>query len=853
MNNQNGFIIRVFFILIIAGTAMVSSFIWLAYWNFSRDLPKIVTAEDYRPPIATRILGDGGREESLVGEFFKERRYLVPYDKIPDIVIKAFISAEDDQFFSHQGVNILSIIRAGVANFKAGHIVQGGSTITQQVAKSLVLSPEKSLARKIKEVIIAYRIEKNLTKQQILYLYLNQNYFGHGAYGVQAAAKTYFAKDISEVTLAEAALLAGLPQAPGKYSPLLNPKKAKERQLYVLRRMRENNFITAEESAHAASQEVKIFHDSNINEKYSAYLVEHIRKYLAEKYGERAIYEDGLTVSIPASPHLLVSAARSLRSGLESVDKRIGYRGPIKKLDSLNKIEEFKLESRKNIIERKIAYVMLMPDGNIDLLAAMRASGLISDLALIDIGEIYDAVVIGVNDIREQATVSIGSVICEIPMKNLLWAKPLREENQLKQKRVAPQKPSDVLAKGDVVLSKVISKNSEKCLEASLEQRPEVQGALLSMDVVNGQIIAMEGGYDFKSSEFNRAIQAQRQPGSAFKPIIYSAALENGYTPASIIVDSPIVYEDSESGKWKPSNFEERFYGDTTFRQALIKSRNVPTIKIVQSMHVSSIIDYVSRLVIDGKFPVDLSISLGSASISLFELTKAYALFPRKGRAVSPIFITKIIDRDGRVLEEKKTTNKNLHKMVMPMPLPSPSMSVQESAIFSELKKYPLPDEPEQVMDQRVAFVMTHLMKEVVTYGTGHEAKNLGKISAGKTGTTNEYIDAWYIGFTPSLVTGVWVGFDNQKSIGTGETGAKAALPIWLNFMKDAVKAYPDEDFMVPPGVVFVSIDTSTGKLVPPNFTNAIKEAFIEGTEPTESSDKPSDNPHEEEFFKENL
>jgi penicillin-binding protein 1A len=358
----------------------------------------------------------------------------------------------------------------------------------------------------------------------------------------------------------------------------------------------------------------------------------------------------------------------------------------------------------------------------------------------------------------------------------------------------------------------------------------------------------MVGGYDYEKSEFNRTIQAQRQLGSSFKPILYSAALEKGYTPASIIVDSPIVYEDQGTGKWKPANFEEKFYGDTTFRQALIKSRNVPTIKIAQAIQIPYVIDYAKRLGMTAQLNPDLSLSLGSASVSLMEITKVYSLFPRLGRKVNPIYVSKVIDRDGKVLEEADPGKlPPVDQVIPPMPSPSPSampvVAQQESGPGRPplLPTYPPANDPDQVLDPRVAYVMTHLMTEVVAYGTGHEASNLDRPAAGKTGTTSDYIDAWFMGFTPDVVTGVWVGFDNHKSIGPLETGARAALPIWLDYMKQAVQGYPaTDDFVVPPGVVFESIDQTTGKPAPPNSSRAIREAFIEGTEPVESNDNNS-------------
>ena len=861
-NERKEKLIKSFLILAGSGLLLMVFIVAFVFWKFSSGLPKIITVEDYKPLGVTRVLGNNGSEDALMGEFYKERRYLVPYDKIPQVVVKAFISAEDDKFFEHSGFNITSIIRAGIANFRAGHVVQGGSTITQQVAKSLLLTPEKSFGRKIKELVLSGRIEKNLTKQQILYLYLNQIYLGHGAYGVQAASRIYYRKNLADITLAEAALLAGMPQAPSKYSPLLNPKRAKERQLYVLRRMFENKHITQLEMSDAAALPLKVFHEEEINDKYSRFLIESIRKYLTEKYGEKAVIYDGLNVSIPSSPELARAARKSLQDGLRAVDKRIGYRGVEENLDTPEKTEEFLKRTRVELVEEKLHHQVLMPDGKLDPFEALRMAGLTNESQLLDVGEIYEGVVTAIDNKKKTTSVFVGALKGELPMEKMRWAHGVRDEKNPQMSQAEPVFPSQVLKKGDVISVRVLA-NDLKGIVFGLEQKPAVQGAIYSLEAQTGYVLAMEGGSDFVESEFNRAMQSQRQPGSSFKPLIYAAALEKGYTPASILADSPIVYEDAESGKWKPSNFEEKFYGDTTFRQALIKSRNVPTIKIVQSLSVPFVIDYAKRLGLNGQFNQDLSISLGSASVSLSEMTKAYALFPRLGRKVTPILISKVVDREGKVLEENAPIPLPAEPKIAKLDpvnsptgsaLPSPSVlnpNDVRNRIFIPMPKYPPPDDADQVMDPRVAYVMTHLMKEVVTYGTGHEATNLGRSAAGKTGTTNDYIDAWFMGFTPFVVTGVWVGFDNQKSIGHLETGAKAALPIWLSFMKEAVKKYPDTDFLTPRGVTFASIDPSSGKLVAPNSSNAIKEAFIEGTQPT-ASDSTTINPETStEFFKE--
>jgi penicillin-binding protein 1A len=833
------FLVKWTFLGAIAGSILFTLIGGGVFWYFSRNLPEITSVADYRPAIVSQIVATNGPAPVVIGEFFKERRYLIPYEKIPEKLVQAVISAEDDQFFNHQGVNVTSIIRAAFANFRAGHVVQGGSTITQQVAKSLLLTPERSFVRKAKELILASQIERNLTKQQILFLYLNQIYLGHGSYGVQAAAKVYFNKDVSELDAAECAMIAGMPQAPGKYSPHLNPKKAKERQLYVLRRMLENHYLTQGEFEESSKEKLKIHGEVDVNPKYSAYFIETIRRQLLEKYGERALYEDGLQVVVDIDPELMKNAGRSVREGLRAIDRRSGYRSPLKRLKKKEEIDKWIVDSRIRLVISELGYDVLLADGQIDTLEAVKFAGLKEEGDLLRVNENYQGIVTEFDTKSKSATVNVGVVRTELPLSELIWAKH------------GITQPAQVLAIGDVVQIRVL-KNENGHITVGLDQDTEIQGALFAMNAQTGQVLAVEGGFSFEKSEFNRALQAQRQMGSAFKPMIFSAALERGYTPATIIVDAPIVYNDEETGKWKPANYEEKFYGDTTFRQALIKSRNIPTIKIVQDVGVSNIGDFAQRIGMPTVLPKDLSVALGSGTISLAELTRAYAIFPRFGRKIEPIYYSTVKDRDGKLLEENKAQVlrpiADVMKEVLDETPPPPAPPIEDgtpvvqNAPELRLPVYPLRSDPAQVLDPRVAFVASHLMKEVVSYGTGAGAKMLGRPAAGKTGTTNDYQDAWFMGYTPNVVAGAWVGYDTQRPIGKGETGARAALPIWLDFMKEAVKNQPETDFEVPPGVVFASIHPQTGKLVPPNASYAIKEAFIEGTEPKESDARLNSN-----------
>ncbi len=796
------------FIIVVTGALLY------AYARVSKDIPEISKVSDYRPLGVTQVLSLENGESKVMAEFYKERRYLTPYDQIPPKLVHAFLSAEDSSFFEHQGVNFGAMARAAVANFLAGQVVQGGSTITQQIAKSLYLSPERNLMRKVREFFLAIQLEKNLKKEEILYLYLNQIYLGSGAYGVQAAAKTYYHKELKNLTTAEMALIAGLPTAPGKYSPLLNPKKAKERQLYVLKRMKENKYISEAEQKLAAAEKVKIYINDGSEQKLAPHLVEHIRRHLIQKYGETALYEEGLTVTLPAALKYYQYATEALESGLEEIDQRKGFRGAVQNL----KKEEWgtKKEELKKVLSKEFfPYRHLTQDGRLDLESAIEDYDPHFEKSLS--GKKVQALVTQISADGRSAMASIGLLNVELPIESMKWAAPVGHLG------ATPRTVNDVLKLGDLVWIK-LQKSSGETWKGRLIQIPEIEGALYSVDAKTGQILAMIGGYDFNRSEFNRAIQAKRQMGSTVKPIIYSAALEHGYTPATIIVDSPIVFQDSENGVWKPENYEEKFYGDTTFRQALINSRNIPTVKIVQDIKVSSVINQAKRLGLEANFSQDLSIALGSATTNLQDLVHAFTAFPLEGKPFRAVLFDKILDRDGRVLETSKDLP--IENGVVKTGA-SPSANVEKSA-----EKIPefSPILPGYRLDPRVAYVMTHLMKEVVQFGTAMKASSIGRPLAGKTGTTQDFRDAWFMGFSPQVVTGVWVGYDDQRSLGHGETGANVALPIWMKYMQNVLRDYPEDDFAIPEGITFSMIDPKTGKLS--KAASAIKEAFITGTEP---------------------
>jgi penicillin-binding protein 1A len=647
---------KIFLIAIGISVTMVIIFILSSYFYFTHDLPSVQTLRNYKPPIITTFYSEDGE---VIAEFSLEKREVVPLERIPPHLIQAFVAGEDARFYQHKGLDYAAIMRALFRNIFSGEIVQGGSTITQQVVKSLLLSPEKSFARKIREAILAYRIENYLSKEEILYLYLNQIYLGHGAYGVAAAAKYYFGKSVEELDLSESALLAGLPQAPSKYSPARHPEQARRRQVYILDRMVEEGFITSEQ----AKKAVEASHLLKIKDRPPAeralYFIEHIRRYIEEKYGREQLYQNGLRVYTTLDLGMQTTAEETVLSGLKEIEKRQKY-----------------------------------------------ASG----------------------------------------------------------------------------------------------QSSALEGSLICFDLETGYVKAMVGGRDFNKSQFNRATQARRQTGSAFKPIVYAAALDKGYTPASILVDSPIIFEWGDK-RWKPKNFEARFNGPITVRYALSHSVNVVTVKIAHDIGIDFIRDYAKNLGITSPLQNDLSMALGSSSISLYELTKAYAVFANQGKIFRPIFIKKILDRDGNLLEEN-------------LPLFYPRDS----------------SENDQAITPQTAYLLTYLLEGVVQNGTGWRAKIIKRPVAGKTGTTDDFLDAWFVGYTPELVTGVWVGFDEETSLGEDETGARAASPIWVNFMSKVLKDRPVKDFPIPEGLEFIKIDPRTGQPTPGDET--ILECFREGTEP---------------------
>ncbi len=743
------------------------------YLYFSFKVPNLKSLDDYKPALPTLVFDRNGVE---VTRFFTENRELVSIDQVPRVVINAVLAIEDANFYEHKGLDYLGIFRAFLKNLRAGRVVQGGSTITQQVAKSLLLSSERTYTRKIKEAILARRIEKRFTKDELLEVYLNQSYFGFGSYGVEMASQNYFGKHVWDLTLAETAMLAGLPKAPSAYDPTRHPDKALARRNLVLSRMEEIGSITAAERSDAGSSPLGLNPQFPLTDDPAAYFSEEVRRYIYEKYGEEALYRGGLQVYTTADSELQKYAQEAVRKGLRDLDKRQGYRGPLEFIAS---------ENFPAVLES------IRAENGIDLF--QYSTGTNKPWKQ---GEVLKALVVRVDG--QGAVVDTGGITGYLPVEGLSWAR--RPDPEVEHSQDVVQNANEALSVGSLILVRFTgSEDPDRGPLFALEQDPAVEGALVSMDASTGQVLAMVGGFDFNRSEFNRATQARRQPGSAFKPVVYSAAMENGFTPSSIIIDSPIIYDDpTEELKWKPANYSERFYGPTTLRTGIVKSRNVITIKLVQKLGVQTVIQYARQFGLENELPEDLSISLGSMGVTPMELTSVYSVFANLGLKATPWFITRIVDRDGNVLEQGG----------------------------AELTR---------ALSEDTAFIMQNLLRGVVQAGTGWRAKALNRASCGKTGTTNDMIDAWYMGFTPNVVTGVWVGFDELAPLGVNETGSRAAAPIWVDFMQKAMEGRHVLPFSPPPpGIEMVKVDPATGLLAGAGADKFIYEAFKIGTAPRE-------------------
>jgi len=859
-------------LLVVVGVGGAIAF----YLVFVRDLPDLHTIEDYRPPIASRVVDRNGEE---IGQFFKERRSLAPMESLPEHLVQAFVAGEDSSFFEHSGIDYRSILRAAWVNLRAGgEIKQGASTITQQMVKGLLLSPERKFRRKIREMILAQRIEKRFSKQEILYLYLNQIYFGHGAYGIREAARTYFGKDTLELSVSESALLAGLPKAPSRYSPFQNPEEAEERRRYVLSRMHSEGFLDAEGHAAAIAELPELAErTATENDPAAAYFTEEVRRTLFDLFGGELVLEGGLTIETTIDGNLQRAAMRAVQTGLIDLDHRQGYRGPMRRVaqseipEEIHRLAEANglvVEVSAEALEASDPFALLdflEPEQPIDEALSEPIDEALSEppvdeqrvealRILAEEGGTLLGVITAVDTKAESARVAFAPDLeGVVRLEDVSWARepdPNRSPYQVRS-------IGEVFTEGDVARfagapspeAKSGETNTDEPAEirVTLDQTPEVQGALFSVELETNEVLALVGGRDFEQSQFNRVTQARRQPGSAFKPLIYAAALSRGYTPASIVFDRPIVYTDEESGFiWRPRNYKRSFYGPITIREALARSINNATVHLFRDVGIDYVIEYARRLGIESPLNRDLSLALGSSGLSLLELTRAYAVFASGGRRVVPIFIRRVTDRDGMVLLENAALG--VAKEVADDPNEM-AEDLADVAAAAEGEDVPFDAEPpadaefqpdpDQIIPPEEAYLAVSLLRAVVEdpKGTGHRLRALRRPVAGKTGTTNDQADAWFIGFSPDVVTGVWVGHDETRFLGFGETGSRAAAPIWVDYMRAALAGRLVRDFAVPELIEFARIDRKTGLLAGDSTASTVFQPFLQGTVPTEMAD----------------
>ncbi len=782
-------------VLGVAGVVGTGLFVTWGYYYITRDLPQITKLEDYRPAAVTQVFD---KDQNLIAEFYKERRYPAKLSEVPELVQKAFIAAEDASFYTHPGIDFVSILRAILVNLRTGSSSQGASTITQQVVKNLLLTARKDYERKIKEAILAYRLEQRFTKDEILEIYLNQMFFGNTAYGIKAAARLYFRKELQDLTVPEAAILAGLLQAPSRDSPVTNAQRAKKRQRYVLKQMRKAGFISPEIEEQAVAADVKVYPANTEKVFADPYFVAELRRTLLEKMGEDELDTGGYRIWATVDSVATEFAEAAIKRGLREVDKRRGWRGA------------------KDFIEvsGRDEYIEKLRRGRPKVFSST---------------DVYPGLITEISPKRDKFFVDLGGVRGVFTLGDASWAKKLIGSND----HVSWVNPADELRIGQVVEVALKPRDSASkgadptTLELQLDQTPELESATVLIDPHNGRVLAMVGGYDYRRSVFNRVTQSLRQPGSSFKPILYLTAVESfGYTPSTIVYDEPRTYPVGD-GVWTPGNFDDKFLGPLTLRVALEKSRNLASADIISRIGVEAVISTARKMGIQSPLGRNLSLALGSSEVTLLELARAYGVFAAKGVRFDTVLVDKIENAAGEITYD--STNEILQKA-------------------------------EKVVDEKSAFIMANLMKGVIEHGTGYKVKAIGRPVAGKTGTSNDQMDAWFIGYTPEYVSGVWVGFDVKKKIGEKETGGAVAAPIWLYFMQDFLKFQdavktarlveeskteaarlgidPEEvkltplDFSVPDGVDPVWINKETGLPTTPESEGAIVEYFVTGTEP---------------------
>ncbi|MDZ4867553.1 MAG: penicillin-binding protein 1A [Alphaproteobacteria bacterium] len=762
-------------------TISVFAGVALYLYKLSQDLPDYSALANYQPPITTRVYANDG---SLIAEYARERRLFVPIESIPRRVIDAFLSAEDKDFYSHPGVDINGVMRAVITNAQnymsgANRRPEGASTITQQVAKNFLLTSEATLERKIKEWMLAFRLEDAYSKDKILELYLNEIFLGSGSYGVAAAAYNYFDKSLDQLTIAETAYLAGLPKAPSNYHPIRQARKAIERRNWVIERMSENQFIGDEDAKKAVGEPlVPHFRPAGAQSPEAQYFAEEIRRWIQQNYGDQALYDGGLAVRSTFDPKLQHFGTTALRKGLIGYDRRHGWRGPVTRVD-------LSTEWRKTLAD-----MPALLDVTEWRLAAVT-------------GSVGDAVKIGFADGSDG----------KIPFSELKWARKFITDEKMGGE---PKKSSEVVTPGDVIYVEALPKTPEADNAGlfTLRQVPKANGGLIAMDPHTGRVLALVGGFSFYASEFDRAWQALRQTGSAFKPLVYAAALDSGYTPSSIVLDVPFVASQGEGlPLWRPENYGQSFAGPSTLREGLEKSRNLMTVRIAADIGMDKVVEYSRKLGTSDKMLPVLANALGSTESTLVRMASAYSVFVNGGKRVVPTLVDRIQDRHGKTIDraDKRVCDG----------CNAETWEGQEEPLIAS--------DAENILDARTAYQIVHMLEGVIERGTAVVARDVGVPLAGKTGTTNDYKDAWFVGFSPNLTVGIYIGFDQPTSLGHGETGGANSAPIFRDFMKEAVGTQPPIPFRVPPGIRLVRVDLKSGR---PSSAGAVLEAFKAGTEP---------------------
>jgi penicillin-binding protein 1A len=771
-------------ILFVVGVAAAAGLLW----HYSKSLPDYSQLEGYEPAVMTRVHAADG---SLLAEYARERRLFLPIQAVPKLVTSAFVAAEDKNFYEHGGVDFSGIARAAVLfvqQYGSGRRPQGASTITQQVAKNMLLTNELKFSRKIKEALLAMKIERTFSKERILELYLNEIYLGMGAYGVAAASLLYFDKSVHELSIAEVAYLAALPKAPNNYHPFRQRDRAVERRNYVIERMAEDGYISAADAAKAKKEPLKVTPRPTGAHIFAAeYFAEEVRRYINDNYTEKKLYEGGLSVRTTLDPKLQVQARKALVDGFVSFDEQQGYRGAMSKLDMTGEwgVKLSEVKALSDIAPWRLATVLDSGDtsARVGFQPVREPSGAISKE-------------------RETGTVTLEGV---------KWAK--LTSGPLKGK--TPTKVSQVLEPGDVIYVEPLAGKEG---QFRLRQIPEVSGALVAMDPQTGRVLAMVGGFSYDQSQFNRATQALRQPGSSFKPLVYAAALDNGYTPSTVVMDAPLEI-DTGSGIWSPENYSKKFYGPSTLRFGIEQSRNVMTVRLAQDVGMPLIGEYAKRFGVYDSLPPYLSFALGAGETTLLRMVGAYGMFDNGGRKITPTLIDRIQDRYGHTIYKHDARE----------------CRGCDADKWASQNEPTLVDKRERVLDPMTAYQITSMMEGVVQRGTATVVKEVGKPIAGKTGTTNDEKDAWFIGFSPDLVVGVYLGYDKPRHLGRGATGGLLAAPIVRDFLKVALADKPAVPFRVPAGIKLIRIDPKSGMRAAPGDQRVILEAFKPGTAPPDN------------------